>query len=74
LFRECFWILFLFSYSFHKYLFSSAVVVVVVVVVVISSSNFYASEDIMVIKSRRMRLEGRVARMGEMRNVYRILV
>jgi hypothetical protein len=29
---------------------------------------------IKIIKSRRMRLAGRVARMGEKRNVYRLLV
>jgi hypothetical protein len=35
----------------------------------------YAPQNIItVIKSRRMRLEGHVAQMGEMRNAYRILV
>jgi hypothetical protein len=34
----------------------------------------YASPDIRVIKSRSMRLAGHVARMGEMRNEYKILV
>jgi hypothetical protein len=37
--------------------------------------NFYASPDIIrQIKSRRMRWAGHVARMGEGRNVYRVLV
>jgi hypothetical protein len=37
--------------------------------------NFYSSPDIIrQIKSRRMRCEGHVARMGEGRNVYRVLV
>jgi hypothetical protein len=37
--------------------------------------NFYSSPDISrQIKSRRMRWAGRVARMGEGRNVYRVLV
>jgi hypothetical protein len=37
--------------------------------------NLYSSPDIiMQIKSRRMRWAGRVARMGEGRNVYRVLV
>jgi hypothetical protein len=37
--------------------------------------NLYASPNIMrVIKSRRMRLAGHVAHMGEMRNAYNILV
>jgi hypothetical protein len=37
--------------------------------------NLYSSPDIIrQIKSRRMRWAGRVARMGEGRNVYRVLV
>jgi hypothetical protein len=37
--------------------------------------NFYSSPDIIrQIKSRRMRWAGHVARMGEERNVYRVLV
>jgi hypothetical protein len=37
--------------------------------------NFYSSPDIIrQIKSRRMRLARHVARMGEGRNVYRVLV
>jgi hypothetical protein len=37
--------------------------------------NLYSSPDIIrQIKSRRMRWEGHVARMGEGRNVYRVLV
>jgi hypothetical protein len=37
--------------------------------------NFYSSPDIIrQIKSRRMRWAGHVARMGEGRNLYRILV
>jgi hypothetical protein len=37
--------------------------------------NLYSSPDIIrQIKSRRMRWEGHVARMGEWRNVYRVLV
>jgi hypothetical protein len=37
--------------------------------------NLYSSPDIIrQIKSRRMRLVGHVARMGEGRNVYRVLV
>jgi hypothetical protein len=36
--------------------------------------NLYASPNIRVIKSRRMRRAGRVARMGEMRNACNILV
>jgi hypothetical protein len=37
--------------------------------------NLYSSPDIiMLIKSRRMRWAGHVARMGEGRNVYRVLV
>jgi hypothetical protein len=36
--------------------------------------TFYASSNIIkVIKSRRMKWEGNVARMGEIRNSYRIL-
>jgi hypothetical protein len=37
--------------------------------------NFYSSQSIIrIIKSRRMRWTGHVARMGEKRNVYRLLV
>jgi hypothetical protein len=37
--------------------------------------NFHSSQNIIrIIKSGRMRLEGHVARMGETRNTYRILV
>ena len=37
--------------------------------------NLYSSSSIvLVIKSRRMRWAGHVARMGEMRGVYRVLV
>jgi hypothetical protein len=36
--------------------------------------DLYCSLDIRVIKSRRMRWTGRVARMGAMRSAYRILV
>jgi hypothetical protein len=36
--------------------------------------NLYSSPDIRQIKSRRMRWAGHVARMGEERNVYRVLV
>jgi hypothetical protein len=37
--------------------------------------NLYSSPDIIrQIKSRRMRWEGHVARMGEGRNLYRVLV
>jgi hypothetical protein len=37
--------------------------------------NFYSSPNIIrLIKSRRMRWGGHVARMGEKKNVYRILV
>jgi hypothetical protein len=37
--------------------------------------NLYASRNIIrVIKSRRMKLTGHVARMGEMRNAFKILV
>jgi hypothetical protein len=37
--------------------------------------NLYASQNIIrVIKSRRMNWAGRVARMGEMKNLYKILV
>jgi hypothetical protein len=37
--------------------------------------NSYVSQNIIrVIKSKRMRLAGRIARMGKMRNAYRILV
>jgi hypothetical protein len=37
--------------------------------------NLYSSPSIIrIIKSRRMRLAGYVARMGEKRNVYRLLV
>jgi hypothetical protein len=36
--------------------------------------NFYSSPDMSQIKSRRMRWAGHVARMGEGRNVYRVLV
>jgi hypothetical protein len=37
--------------------------------------NLYSSPSIIrIIKSRRMRLAGHVARMGETRNAYRILV
>jgi hypothetical protein len=37
--------------------------------------NLYSSPNIIrMIKSRRMRWAGHVARMGEMRNAYRILV
>jgi hypothetical protein len=37
--------------------------------------NLYSSPNIIrVLKSRRMRWAGRVARMGEKRNVYRLLV
>jgi hypothetical protein len=34
----------------------------------------YSSQSIRTIKSRRMRLAGHVARMGEKRNAYRLLV
>ena len=38
-------------------------------------NDLYSSPDIFrVIKSRRMRLAGHVARMGERRGVYRVLV
>jgi hypothetical protein len=36
--------------------------------------NLYSSPDIRQIKSRRMRWAGHLARMGEGRNVYRVLV
>jgi hypothetical protein len=36
--------------------------------------NFYSSRNIRQIKSRRMRWAGHVAHMGEVRNVYRVLV
>jgi hypothetical protein len=36
--------------------------------------SLYASLDIRLIKSRRMRWAGHVARMGEMRNAYNIYV
>jgi hypothetical protein len=36
--------------------------------------NLYSSPDIRQIKSRRMRWAGHVARTGEGRNVYRVLV
>jgi hypothetical protein len=37
--------------------------------------NFYSSPNIIrMVKSRSMRWAGRIARMGEKRNVYRILV
>jgi hypothetical protein len=37
--------------------------------------NFYSSPGIIrIIKSRKMRWAGHVARMGEKRNVYRLLV
>jgi hypothetical protein len=36
--------------------------------------NLYSSPDIRRIKSRRMRWAGHVARMGEGRNVYRVLM
>jgi hypothetical protein len=37
--------------------------------------NVYGSPSIIrIIKSRRMRLEGNIARMGEKRNAYRVLV
>jgi hypothetical protein len=36
--------------------------------------NFYGSPSIIIIKSRRMRWAGHVARMGETRSAYRILV
>jgi hypothetical protein len=36
--------------------------------------NLYSSPDIRQIKSGRMRWAGHVARMGEERNVYRVLV
>jgi hypothetical protein len=36
--------------------------------------NLYSSPDMRQIKSRRMRWAGHVARMGEGRNVYRVLV
>jgi hypothetical protein len=35
---------------------------------------YYSPSIIRIIKSRRMRWEGHVARMGEKRNVYRLLV
>jgi len=37
-------------------------------------NNLYSSTNICVIKSRRMRWTGHVARMGERRGVYRVLV
>jgi hypothetical protein len=36
--------------------------------------NFYSSDISRVIKSRRVRWEGRISRRGKMRNAYRILV
>jgi hypothetical protein len=36
--------------------------------------NLYSSSIIRIIKSRRMGWAGYIARMGEMRNVYRLLV
>jgi hypothetical protein len=37
--------------------------------------NLYSSQNIIIlIRSRRIRLEGNVARMGEMRNSYKLLV
>jgi hypothetical protein len=38
------------------------------------SPNLYYSPDIGVIKSRRIRWAGHVARMGEMRKAYKILI
>jgi len=36
--------------------------------------NLYASQNIRVIKSRKMRWTGHVAYMGDMRNMYNVLV
>jgi hypothetical protein len=37
--------------------------------------NFYASPNIIgVIKSKRLRLVGNVTRIGEMKNIYRIMI
>jgi hypothetical protein len=36
--------------------------------------NLYTSPNVMVMKSRRMSRVGHVARMGEMRNAYKIVV
>jgi len=36
--------------------------------------TLYASQNIMVIKSRRLKLTGNVACMGDMRNAYNIFV
>jgi hypothetical protein len=41
----------------------------------VASHNLYSSPSIItIIKSRRMKWSGHVARMGEKRNVYRLLV
>jgi hypothetical protein len=37
-------------------------------------SLYYSSNIVMVIKSRRIRWAGHVARMGEVRGVYRVLI
>jgi hypothetical protein len=43
--------------------------------VVITPHKFYASPNIIrVIKSRRMRLVGHIARMGQMRSTYKMLL
>jgi hypothetical protein len=42
--------------------------------VVLSSTELVSERIIRIIKSRRMRWAGHVARMGEKRNVYRLLV
>ena len=51
------------------------VIVITIIVVVEELNDLYFSPNIVpVIKSRRMRYAGHVARMGEKRGVYRVLV
>jgi hypothetical protein len=65
------------SSKVHGFIFQKIVIVIDIVIVNEELRDLYSSPSIItrrIIKSRRMRWAGHVARMGEKRNAYRLLV